>query len=104
WLLSCYTELRLGQNIRLRCAYPAHGHQSNLLDHGSLIEATLPATIRYAMRLVAALDKKSAWFILTRTSSCYENTAALRDAIHNADSRFDISFTKTDNTVEGHTR
>ncbi|KAI1086557.1 hypothetical protein F5B19DRAFT_131114 [Rostrohypoxylon terebratum] len=35
--------------------------------------------------------------------SCHDNTVALRNAIHKADSRFDMSFTKKDHTVEGHT-
>lgn len=36
--------------------------------------------------------------------SCHDNTIALREAIHKADKRFDISFTKKDKTNEGHTR
>ncbi|KAF3762122.1 hypothetical protein M406DRAFT_53353 [Cryphonectria parasitica EP155] len=36
--------------------------------------------------------------------SCHDNTVALGDAIHNADSRFKMSFDKKDHTVEGHTR
>ncbi|EFX06181.1 hypothetical protein CMQ_6502 [Grosmannia clavigera kw1407] len=37
-------------------------------------------------------------------TSCHDNTIALREAIHDADDRFDMSFTKKDKTGEGHTR
>ncbi|KAH6855791.1 hypothetical protein B0I37DRAFT_365800 [Chaetomium sp. MPI-CAGE-AT-0009] len=37
-------------------------------------------------------------------ATCHDNTLTLRDAIHKADSRFDMSFQKKDKTVEGHTR
>ncbi|KLU92137.1 hypothetical protein MAPG_11084 [Magnaporthiopsis poae ATCC 64411] len=37
-------------------------------------------------------------------ASCHDNTVALRNAIHEADRRFDMSFTKKDKTVEGHIR
>ncbi|KAL8364673.1 hypothetical protein RB595_003787 [Gaeumannomyces hyphopodioides] len=36
--------------------------------------------------------------------SCHDNTIALRNAIHDADRRFDMSFTKKGKTVEDHTR
>ncbi|PYI25432.1 hypothetical protein BP00DRAFT_499496 [Aspergillus indologenus CBS 114.80] len=36
--------------------------------------------------------------------SCHDNTVALRNAIHQADRRFDMSFTNKGHTVEGHTR
>ncbi|KAM0246381.1 hypothetical protein ACHAQJ_010252 [Trichoderma viride] len=35
-------------------------------------------------------------------TSCHDNTVALRNAIHKADRRFDMSFEKKDKTVEGH--
>lgn len=34
--------------------------------------------------------------------SCHDNTIYLRKAIHEADQRFDMSFTKKESTVEGH--
>lgn len=33
---------------------------------------------------------------------CHDNTVALREAIHAADRRFDMSFEKRDKTIEGH--
>lgn len=37
-------------------------------------------------------------------ATCHDNTVALRNALHYADRRFDIIFTKKDRTLEGHTR
>ncbi|KAL6791089.1 hypothetical protein J3E68DRAFT_411905 [Trichoderma sp. SZMC 28012] len=42
--------------------------------------------------------------IIWGPKSCHDNTVALRNAIHEADERFDMSFTKKDKTAEGHTR
>lgn len=36
--------------------------------------------------------------------TCHENTRDLQYAIHKADDRFDLSLTRKDLTVEGHTR
>ncbi|OAA36393.1 hypothetical protein BBO_08270 [Beauveria brongniartii RCEF 3172] len=36
--------------------------------------------------------------------SCHDNTIALKDALNNADNRFDLELKKKDRTLEGHTR
>lgn len=36
-------------------------------------------------------------------SSCHDNTTQLRDALHKADSRFDMIIMEKPKTVEGHT-
>ena len=42
--------------------------------------------------------------IIWGPKTCHDNTVTLREKIHEADNRFDITFTKKDKTIEGHTK
>ncbi|KAI1654728.1 hypothetical protein F4813DRAFT_392483 [Daldinia decipiens] len=53
----------------------------------------------HTKQCVLTYDEKTIW----GPASCNSNTTQLRDALHKADSRFNMIFTDKPKTVEGHT-
>ncbi|KAI1074810.1 hypothetical protein F5B20DRAFT_562485 [Whalleya microplaca] len=54
----------------------------------------------HTKQCILFFDGKEIW----GPTSCHDNTTQLRDALHKADSRFDLQIMEKPKTIEGHTR